>query len=177
MINLSATLRRLSALAVLFAGASAIHAQQLPMNNDAWKTRCDLLTASAGAIANGNPPAALLGITRGVSAHSFYVLAVNRSQADQHYVGCTLYYLGAIAARSANDTSTASDYLLLASADAKDAHGQSLTMSERFKRITMKASSLTDKSLTLTPDQTASVINASTTMPLTLTPPVLQSRR
>ena len=74
MINLSATLRRLSALAILIASASAIHAQ-LPMNNDAWKTRCDLLTASAGAIANGNPPAALLGITRGVSAHSFYVLA------------------------------------------------------------------------------------------------------
>ena len=42
-------------------------------------------------------------------------------------------------------------------------------MSERFKRLQIKTSGLTGKSLTSTPAETSAVIDASTTMPLTLT--------
>jgi len=172
---------RYIALLLLALGLSSALKAQLPQNNEAWKTRCNLLAASASAIENGNPPAVLLRATRGVASHPYYVLAIDRSQADQHYVACTLFYMAAISARAGNggksDPSAASDYATLASAELKDAHGESLTMSERFKRIEIKASFLTGKSLTSTPTETSAVIDASTTMPLTLTPPVLTSKR
>jgi len=175
------TLAHFFAILLLVVGLSTVAHAQLPQNNEAWKTRCNLLAASASAIENGNPPAVLLRATRGLSSHPFYVLAVDRAQADQHYVACTLFYMAAIAARAGNggkpDPSAASDYAVLASAELKDTRGESLTMTERFKRIEIKASALTGKSLTSTPTETSAVIDASTTMPLTLTPAVLTSHR
>ena len=177
----SALVRSIACVFALLLGAStALHAQ-LPQNNEVWKTRCNLLAASANAIQNGNPPSVLVAATRGVSSHPYYVLAVDRSQADQHYVACTLFYMAAISARAGNggkaDPSAADDYAILAGAEVKDARGESLTMSERFKRLEIKASALSGKSLTSTPTETTAVIDASTTMPLSLTPPVLTSRR
>ena len=177
----SALVRSIACTFALALGAStALHAQ-LPQNNEAWKTRCNLLAASAGAIENGHPPAILVAATRGVASYPYYVLAVDRSQADQHYVACTLFYMAAISARAGNggktDLSAADDYAILAGAEVKDARGESLTMTERFKRLGIKASAITGKSLTSTPAETMAVIDASTTMPLTLTPPVLTSKR
>jgi hypothetical protein len=168
----SALIRRFAALLLVFGVSTALHAQ-LPQNNEAWKSRCNLLASSASAIQSGKPPAVLVAATHGVNSHPFYVLAVDRAQADQHYVACTLYYMAAISAYAGNggkaDPSAASDYVLLASAEAKEARGESLTMSERFKRLQVKASGLTGKPLTSTPAETSAVIEASTTMPLTLT--------
>jgi len=177
----SALVRSIACVFALLLGAStALHAQ-LPQNNDVWKTRCNLLASSANAIQNGNPPSVLVAATRGVSSHPYYVLAVDRSQADQHYVACTMFYMAAISAKMGNggkaDPSAADDYLVLAGAEVKDARGESLTMSERFKRLQIKASALSGKSLTSTPAETTAVIDASTTMPLTLTPPVFTSKR
>jgi hypothetical protein len=50
-------------------------------------------------------------------------------------------------------------------------------MSERMKRLKLKASGLTGGSLTSTPAETSAVIAASTTMPLTLTPNVTTAHR
>ena len=177
----SAIVRSIACVFALLLGAStALHAQ-LPQNNDVWKTRCNLLASSASAIQNGNPPSVLVAATRGVASHPYYVLAVDRSQADQHYVACTMFYMAAISAKLGNggkpDPSAADDYLVLAGAEVKDARGESLTMSERFKRLQIKASAITGKSLTSTPAETTAVIDASTTMPLSLTPPVLTSKR
>jgi len=180
MTRLSAPVRYFALLLLVLGFSTALRAQ-LPQNNEAWKTRCNLLAASASAIENGNPPAVLLRATRGVSSHPYYVLAVDRAQADQHYVACTLFYMAAISARAGNggkpDPSAAADYAILAGAELKDTRGESLTMTERFKRIEIKASALTGKSLTSTPAETSAVIDASTTMPLTLTPAVLTSHR
>jgi hypothetical protein len=172
---------KLSAVLLLAFGISVTLRAQLPQNNDTWKTRCDLLAASANAIENGHPPAVLVAATRGVSSHSFFVLAVNRSQEEQHYVSCALYYMAAIAAREGNggktDLDAANDYLVLAGAEVKSAHGQSLTMAEYFKQLKIKASGLTGQSLTSTPAQTEAAIVASSTMPLSLTPPVTTAHR
>ena len=180
MNRISALIRCFSVCLLLFGFSTALRAQ-LPQNNEAWKSRCNLLAASATAIQNGNPPAALLAATRGVNSHPFYVLAVDRAQADQHYVACTLFYMAAMSARAGNGgkpyLTAASDYAILAGAEAKDARGESLTFSERYKRLQMKASGLTGKPLTSTPAETSAVIDASTTMPLTLTPAVMTAKR
>jgi len=52
-----------------------------------------------------------------------------------------------------------------------------LAASERLKRLQIKASGLTGKPLTSTPAETSAVIDASTTMPLTLKPAVMTARR
>jgi len=177
----SALVRRIACVFSLALGVSAALHAQLPQNNEVWKTRCNLLASSASAIQNGHPPVVLATATRGVSSHPYYVLAVDRSQADQHYVACTMFYMAAISAKMGNggkaDPSAADDYLVLAGAELKDARGESLTMSERFKRFQIKASALSGKSLTSTPAETSAVIDASTTMPLSLTPPVFTSKR
>jgi hypothetical protein len=172
---------RLSTLLLLVFGLSTAMHAQLPQNNDTWKTRCNLLAASASAIQNGNAPSVLSAATRGVASRPYYVLAVNRAENDQHFVACTLYYMAAIAARQGNggksDPDAAADYAILAGAEWKDATGQSLTMSERMKRLKLKASGITGGSLTSTPTETSAVIAAATTMPLTLTPPVTTAHR
>lgn len=172
---------RFSAVLLLAFGISAAMHAQLPQNNDTWKTRCNLLAASASSIQSGHPPAVLVAATRGVPSHSFFVLAVNRSEEDQHYVSCTLYYMAAISARMGNggkpDLDAANDFLVLAGAEVKDARGQSITMAEYFKRLKIKAAGLTGKSLTLTPAETEAAITASTTMPLSLPGPVTTAHR
>jgi len=173
MTNLAARIRITAALATLLGMAATLHAQ-LPVNNDTWKTRCGVLASSAQAIDNGSTPAALVSATRGISGRPFYVLGVNRAEAEQHYVACTMYYLAAISARTGNggkaDPDAASNYTILAGSELKLARGQSLTLSETFKRIQMKVSGITGTTLTLTPNETSAAIDAATTMPLSVTP-------
>jgi len=168
----SVSLRHL--LLSLLLSAAALHAQ-LPVNNDAWKTRCNLLAASAKAIEDGTAPPLLVAATHGVAGKPFYVLALNRSQANQHYVACTLYYLAAISERAGNggksDPSTASDDATLASAEAKEARGDSPSFYESWKRFTMKFTGLSGTTLTVTAAESSAVLNAATTMPLSLIPP------
>jgi hypothetical protein len=163
-------LRFLAALLFATGLTAAAHAQ-LPSNNEVWKSRCNLLASQSSAIDAGNLSPALITSTRGVSSHSFLVLAVNRSDADQHYVSCVMYYMAAVAARNGNagakDATAASDYAVLAGAERKDATQQSLTMSERMKRIKFKATNLSG--LSSSPTETTAALTASTTMPLSLT--------
>jgi hypothetical protein len=171
-------LRLFAALLVVAGFASVAHAQ-LPVNSDVWKTRCNLLASQSAAIDAGHPPSMLVSATRGVSSHPFLVLAVNRSDAEQHYVSCAMYYMAAMAARNGNggakDPSAASDYSVLASAELKDATKQSLTLSERYKRLKFKASNL--GGLSSSPAETSAAIDASSTMPLSLIPIVTTAQR
>jgi len=172
-MTLSSVVRNLAATALLVAASTAMHAQ-LPVNNDTWKTRCNVLATNAAAIDNGAAPAALVSATRGIKANDFYVLAVNRAEADQHFVACTMYYLAAISARTGNggkpDSATAANYSVLAGAELKQAKGESLSMGEYMKRVQMKVGALTGSTMTLTPNQTSAAIDAATTMPLLATP-------
>ena len=47
MTNSFARLRVAVALTILFGMVAALHAQQLPVNNDTWKTRCSVLASAA----------------------------------------------------------------------------------------------------------------------------------
>ena len=174
MTNSFARLRVAVALTILFGMVAALHAQQLPVNNDTWKTRCSVLASAAPAIVNGSTPSALVSATRGVAGRPFYVLAVNRAEAEQHYVACTMYYLAAISARTGNggkvDADAANDYTVLAGSELKLAKGQSLSFSETFKRLQIKVSGLTGTTMTLTPNETSAAIEAATTMPLSVSP-------
>jgi hypothetical protein len=165
----SSILRLFTAIVLLAGFASAAQAQ-LPVNNNVWKTRCSLLASQATAIDSGNISPALIAATRGVSSHSFIVLAANRSDADQHYVSCAMYYMAAIAARNGNggakDVSSANDYTVLAGAEIKDATQQSLSITEHMKRLKFKATNLSG--LSSTPNETSAAIDASSTLPLSL---------
>ncbi len=90
---------RLSTLLLLVFGLPTVMHAAVAAEHDAWKTRCNLLAASASSIQNGTPPSVLSAATRGVASRPYYVLAVNRAENDQHFVACTLYYMAAIAAR------------------------------------------------------------------------------
>jgi len=163
------TSRLIAAFVILLGVTAAAHAQ-LPVNNDMWKMRCNLLASQASAIQNGNAPALLISATRNVAAKPFVVIAVNRAENEQHFVACTMYYMAAIAAFRAHDTSNGADYAVLAGAEFKDATKQSLTFSEKMKRVKFKAANLTS-SLTSSPAETQSALDAAGTMPLSLTPP------
>ena len=59
---------RSAALLALAAGLTAATAQaQMPTDNPVWKTRCNLLAASAADISKGATPATLVAATRGIS--------------------------------------------------------------------------------------------------------------
>jgi hypothetical protein len=180
MKNPIALLRSTATLAIVLGATVATYAQ-MPVNNDTWKTRCNVLATSAPAIVNGSTPAALVSATRGVAGRPFFVLGVDRSQADQHYVACTMYYLAAISARTGNggkaDPDAADKYGILAAAELKLAHGESLSFTEQFKRLQVKFSGLTGETLTLTPNETSSAIDAATTMPLTIAPAGTKAER
>jgi len=166
--------RPLFAVLLLVLGISATAHAQLPVNNDAWKTRCNLLASQASAIQNGNAPALLVTATRNVASKPFLVLAVNRADAEQHFVSCAMYYMASISAFRSHDASDGADYAVLADAEFRDATGQSVTFSEHMKRMKFKASNLTS-SLTSSPAETQAAIDAAGTMPLSLTLPVTRA--
>jgi hypothetical protein len=146
---------------------------QIPKDNEVWKMRCNLLASQDQAIQNGTVPAPLVAATRGVPGAKFNTFGFDRSGMNQHYVACTMFYLAAIADRAGNggkvDASASHDALVLAELDVKDAHGQDLTFSEKFKRTSGKATELTTPSLTSA--ELMAVIDAASTMPLSLNPP------
>jgi len=165
--------RRAFAAILLFAAVATLHAQ-LPNDNEAWKSRCNLLTAQSTAIQNGATPALLIAATRGVPANDFFVLAVNRAQAGQHFTACTMYFLAAVAARSGNgakpDPISATNDAIVGGSEQKLANRHHLRMKEHLKRVELKVEEITGKPLTLTPDQTSAALQAAGTMPLSLTP-------
>jgi len=162
--------RRILSLTILLGVATAASAQ-LPVNSEVWKERCNLLASSSAAIQNGKMPAELAAATRGVTARGFIVLAVNRAQAGQHYVACTMYYLAAISERAGKgaDLTAAGDDAIVAGSELKLAQGQHLRMKEHTTRIAMKMHEMTGKPLILTPPETSAVLEAATTAPVTLT--------
>jgi hypothetical protein len=169
---LSASLYRMAAVALLLSAASAIHAQ-LPVNDQVWKDRCNLLAASSNSIQTGKLSEMFLTATRGVPSRGFLVLAVNRAQAGQHYVACTMYYLAAVAARAGNggkpDLVAATNDAIVAHSEWKLARHHHLNMQEHMKRVEMKVEEITGQPLSLTPVETSAVLDASSTMPITLT--------
>ncbi len=173
MKTLSATLRSVLVLLALGIAASPSMHAQLPVNDVAWKDRCELLAASANSIQSATPPAALVSLTHGVPAHGFFVLAVDRAQAGQHFVACTMYFLAALADRAGNggmrDPLMAANYATIGGSEDKLAHGHHLNMHEHVIRVKMKVEEMTGKPLSLTPPETSAVLDASTTMPVSLT--------
>jgi hypothetical protein len=138
-----------------------------------WKDRCNLLANYSTQIQNGQISPALASMTRGVPARGYLVLAVDRAQAKQHYVACTMYYLAAIAERQGNggvqaDPLTSTKYAVIGGSELKLARGRHLNMHEHMVRVKMKMDEATGQPLTLTPPQTTAVLDASTTMPITL---------
>ena len=174
MKTLSANLRSVLVLALLLSASAAMRAQ-LPVNDLAWKDRCELLAASANAIQSATPPAALASLMHGVPARGFFVLAVDRAQAGQHFVACTMYYLAALADRAGNggmrdpNPLMAVNYATIGGSEDKLAHGHHLNMHEHVTRVKMKVEEMTGKPLSLTPPETTAVLDASTTMPVSLT--------
>jgi len=176
MKMLSRNLRRVASLVIVLGATAAISAQ-LPEDSQVWKDRCNLLAASSAAIQNGSTPASLLAATRGVTTRGFFVLAVNRAQAGDHYVACTMYYLAAIAERSGNggakpDPLAVTNDAIVGGSELKLAHHQHLRMKEHEVRIKLKVEEMTGQPLTLTPPETTAVLEAATTTPITLAPAV-----
>jgi len=174
MSILSAPLRRIVTLVIVVSAASAASAQ-LPANSDVWKDRCNLLASSSNAIQSGTTPAELVAATRGVTSRGFLVLAINRAQAGQHYVACTMYYLAAISERAGNggvkpNLIAAGNDAIVAGSELKLARGQHLRMKEHTTRIAMRMHEMTGQPLTLTPPETSAVLDAATTTPVVLTP-------
>jgi len=174
LIRFADSICRAFAAILLFAIVASLHAQ-LPNDNEAWKSRCNLLTSQSAIIQSGNLPAPLISATHGVPADDFFVLAVNRAQAGQHSTACTMYFLAAIAERVGNgarpDPLTAANYAIIGGSEWKLARHQHLRMKEHVTRVKLKVEEITGKeSLTLTPDQTMAALTAAGTMPLSLTP-------
>jgi len=172
MKTLSLKLRRIASLAILFGAAAAISAQ-LPIDTQVWKDRCNLLAASSSAIQTGATPAPLLAATRGVPARGFFILAVNRAQAGDHYVACTMYYLAAISERQGNggfksDPLAVTNDAIVGGSELKLAHHQHLRMKEHEVRIKLKVEEITGKPLVLTPPETSAVLDAAGTTPITV---------
>ena len=162
---------RLSTVAVLLGGA-ALNAQ-IPKDNDVWKMRCNVLASAEQGIEAGKIPAPLLTATRGVPASKFITFALDRSGMGEHNVSCAMFYMAAIANRLGNggkvDPSAAHDATVLANAEIKVAHGQSLSFSDKIKQTTARANELLTPSLTAA--ELTAVIQAASTMPLSLTAP------
>jgi hypothetical protein len=160
-------------LVVLVGGAAFCHAQ-LPTNSGVWKDRCNLLASNSGAIQNGQIPPALAAMTHGVAARGYFVLAVDRAQAKQHYVACTMYYLAAIAERQGNgakpDLLASTNDAVVGGSELKLARGHHLNMHEHVTRVRMKVEEMRGQPLALSPPQTTAVLDASTTMPISLIP-------
>ena len=167
-MKIQAVIRAVVALQLLTVAGAVL--AQLPMNNDAGKARCNVLAAAQKAIDAGIVPGPLVAATRGVPGRDFFVLAVDRAQAKQHYVACTMYFLAAIADRAGNgghqDATQASNEAIVGGSELKLARGFHLKMAEHATRIKMKVEEMTGQPLSLTPPQTSAVLNAATTMPI-----------
>jgi hypothetical protein len=168
---------RFFALLLIVATAATLQAQQLPKDNDVWKTRCALLASYDNAIQTGAMPPALVSATRGVAGEKFAILATERSQDTQHNVACTMFYLAAISVRAGNgpkltpklQAKAVKNYSLLGHYEFEVAHGQKPQMTERMKRASIKAKNF-GTPLTLNADESGMVIAAATTMPLSVSP-------
>ena len=165
--------RCLATLAVAASGVSAAAHAQLPTDNPVWKSRCNLLAASAADISKGSTPAALVAATRGVSGQKFLLLAAESANSGNHNVACTLFYLSAIADRAGNgskaDASASDTAITLAGSERKEMAAQSISFSDRMAWTGLKFTLL--RANGLSGAETASVLDAATTMPLTLNAP------
>jgi hypothetical protein len=173
------SLRASSFACIVLAFATVTAAAQLPVDNGVWRDRCNLLSSQANATLSGATPAPLVNATRGISAGKFHAMAVNRAQAGDHYVACTMYSLAAISARAGNggvhDYKTANNNVVLAAAELRLAHHQHLLMVQHLKRVEMKIDAL-GTTLSLNASESSDVIAAASTTPITLAPPTAFER-
>lgn len=140
----------------LTASAAASYAQ-MPTDNDAWRNRC-------AALANVSDPghaASAKALTHGVSADKYISFAMDRSNANQPAVACTLFRLGAIAA---SDASTAQDSNALAAIEVKTARHQDTSFSEGILRMKAKAREIRKPALTVSEEE--AMMAAATTIPV-----------
>ncbi len=162
-------LRSLATLAVAAGTVVAAHAQ-LPVDNPVWKTRCNLLAASAADINKGATPASLVAATRGVGGAKFLSLAAEASNDGNHTVACTLFYLSAIADRAGNggktDASAADTASTLAASEVKLLHGGSLSMSDHMTWTGLKFTLM--RASAVTSNEAIAALDAAQTMPLSL---------
>jgi hypothetical protein len=172
MKSFSATLCRIAGVAVLLGAATAASAQ-LPKDSEVWKDRCNLMTASATAIQNGNPPAQLVAATKGISSRGFLVMAINRGQDGDHYVACTMYYMASMAEHSGNggakpDPLMATNYAVVAGSEERLARHLHLHMHQHVVRMKLKVEEMTGQPMTTSPEVTQAVLDAAGTAPITL---------
>jgi hypothetical protein len=178
-LNFMGSLRASSFACILLSFAVVTAAAQLPVDNGVWRDRCNLLASQSHATLSGATPALLITATRGIPADKFYAMAVNRAQAGDHYVACTMYSLAAISARAGNggthDYTTANNDVILAAAELRLAHHQHLLMAQHLKRVEMKIDAL-GTTLSLNANESGQVIAAASTTPITLAPPTAFER-
>jgi hypothetical protein len=140
---------------------------QMPQDNPVWQGRCLRLSAHARAIESGAPSPDLVAATRGIPGERFTVIAFDRSQAQQHWVACTMFYLGAIAEAHGNSGKVrllgAENRVLLGDAERRMAMGQKVPMTESLRRAGVEAHDIVLP--TPTPAEVGSAIEAADVLP------------
>jgi hypothetical protein len=163
------TLSRLATLAAAaLALATAAHAQY-PKDNAVYKMRCDLLASQDAAIQTGTIPAILLPTTKGIPAAQIVTFAVDREKDSDHQVACVLFYMAAIASRAANQSDDAKTYGLFAHTEFVKSTGGSPSFGEKMTRAKVEAAEIRKPALTSA--QLTAILDALSTMPISLTPP------
>ncbi len=156
----------------LLTSSFALHAQ-LPRDNEAWKLRCNLLQANNAAIAAGHAPVPLVQGTRGLPGLQYMTFGFDRREAAQHNVACVFFYMGAIAEGAGNggkpDLAKARAHAEVALAEFQQVHGQKVPISERMKRFDAKLGQT--RASDISAEQATAILNAASTMPVTLQPP------
>lgn len=160
---------RLVCLAALpFCAAAALPAHsQMPTDNDAWKHRCEVLR-DADPNGRGTVPAWLTKAPGTVPGPRWTTFGWDRSRANQPYVACTFFYLGAIADHNRNkghaDHVHAHESAVMGRIEDKLARHEDVTTREKLTRTHAEAAEIPKPALTI-PEEEA-MVTAATTMPL-----------
>jgi hypothetical protein len=164
----------LSAAVVLLLSVPALRAQ-LPTDSMVWKARCDFLSKLDSQLQTGTVPPMLVAATRGVAGQSYTTFGWDRLRDGDPNVACTLFYMALIADRSGNGGKPAAFITrnagILAHDESSPVRSQ-LTVAQRVKRSEIKLHQMRVPALTSA--QLQAVLDAATTMPISLTPPVLK---
>lgn len=148
-------------------GASVVRAQ-MPMDNDAWQQRCDVLR-NADPSARGTVPTWLREAPKGVPGPQFTTFGWDRLRARQPYVACTFFYLGAIAdhngPKNHADRVHAHESATMGRIAAQMAHHQPVSVREKMTRAHAEAAEIPKPPLTEAEEE--AIVAAASTVPLT----------
>lgn len=159
---------RLFAFAMLLPVLGAVVARaQMPMDNDAWQQRCDVLR-NADPSARGIVPAWLRHAPQNVPGPAYTTFGWDRLRAHQLYVACTFFYLGAIAdhngPRTHADHVHAHESATMGRIASQLAHHQRVSVREGLTRAHAEAAEIPKPPLTVAEEE--AIVAAASTMPL-----------